>query len=212
MNSHLPMMVEWKGRRVVVAGGGRVALKRVKTLMTCLAEIIVVSPSLHPELSLLEKSGEITCYRRTFTSSDSKGTDLLIIATSDQKENDRIAALSERIPLINRVDGGSGGNVHFPGFLKRGRLTISVSTDGASPMLASKLKQRLESEYGEGYGEYVDFLHHCRTLLKESSMNKETQHDFLREILKEDYHDTEAQKRVLDDIHSYRKGGGTCQD
>lgn len=200
-----PMMVDVEERTAVIIGGGRVAFKRAKLLVDHGAYVTIISPHIIEELDQLHRCFQITWKNKKFDPADLKGAFVVVIATNNHKENERIAAAANEVPLLNRADGGDGGNLHFPGYVSRGKLTVAVSTGGASPMLASRIKKRLEDEFPSDYGNYVAFLFKCRQLLKQSRLPKEVQHDFLERMLEESYQDPTIQQQLLMEIHKARE-------
>ncbi|SFJ94620.1 precorrin-2 dehydrogenase / sirohydrochlorin ferrochelatase [Halobacillus dabanensis] len=200
-----PMMVDVRERKAMIIGGGRVAFKRAKLLKDHGAYVTIISPHIIEELDQLLRCFQITWKNKKFEPADLSGAFIVVVATNDHKENERIAAAASEVPLLNRADGGDGGNLHFPGIVSRGKLTMAISTGGASPMLASRIKKRLEKEFPSDYENYVAFLFECRQLLKQSGLSKEVQHDFLERMLEESYQDPTFQQKLLMEIHKARE-------
>lgn len=196
-----PMMVDLENRTAVIIGGGRVAFKRAKLLVDHGACITIISPSIIDELNQILRCCHIAWKRKEFEPTDLSGAFLVVIATNNKEENDRIAASASEVPLLNRADGGEGGNLHFPGYVSRGKMTVAVSTGGASPMLASRITRRLEKEFPTDYGDYIDFLYECRHYLKQSDLSKEVQHNFLQRMLEDAYQYPAFQQQLVKDIH-----------
>lgn len=200
-----PMMVDVEKRKAVIIGGGKVAFKRAKLLAHHGAYVTIVSPRIIDELNDFLHTYSVTWKNKTFDPEDLVDAFVVVIATNDKKENDRIAASAADVSLLNRADGGDGGNLHFPGYFSRGKLTVSVSTGGASPMLTSRIKEDLEKEFPHEYEQYVAFLYECRQRLKQSGLSKEVQYDFLERMLEDDYQNPSFQDQLLKDIYIARE-------
>ncbi|WP_404404353.1 NAD(P)-binding protein [Jeotgalibacillus malaysiensis] len=184
--SHLPLTVNMKGKRVVIVGGGTVAEKRAKKLLDAEASITIVSPEITPGLGHLAGEERFHWKRRTFERSDIEGAFLLIAATGNRHVDEEVKKAGENVPLVNISGEADAGNIHFPAHFSRGRLSIAVSTGGASPALAARIKNRLEEEYDEDYAAYLDFLHVCRTKIKTSGLSEEKKKEAINKLLDED--------------------------
>ncbi|WP_226578644.1 NAD(P)-binding protein [Halobacillus litoralis] len=196
----ISLNVQLKGRKVVVAGGGLVATRRVRKLLDEEACITVVSPELTEELKEMAGQSKIKWKQRAFTSGDVKEAFLVVIATNDAEANENIASYSVDVPLVNRADGGEG-NVQFPAQVERGMLKFSVTTSGASPKLTRKIKRDLEALYPPEYEAYVDFLYEARKVLKQKGLSEEVQMKYLKDLLEDRFKDAGEQKNMLEEIH-----------
>ena len=149
--------------------------------------------------------------KKHFEPNDISDAFLVIIATNNPQVNELVLQYAQKNTLINDATNASNGNVHFPTIMKRGRLTISVATNGASPMLTKKIKQQLEATFPKNYGEYVDFLYECRELLKNSPLPKEEQQKLLKQLLDDDFHSKTNQQQFLSwlkNLQNNEKGQG----
>ncbi len=152
---HVPYSIalNLEGAPCLVVGGGTVALRKIEALIASGATIMVVSPDVAPEIEALE---EVEIARRKFRVEDLRGRFLVISATDDRDVNELVAREARRQRmLVNVVDVPELCNFYVNAQVRRGDLTISVSTGGASPALAGKIRKDLERVYGE---EYADFL------------------------------------------------------
>ncbi|MGP4059780.1 NAD(P)-binding protein [Halobacillus sp. H74] len=195
-----PLMINLAKRSAVIIGGGKVACKRAETLIDHGAKVTIISPDIIEGLQALYQRNEIQWKNKKFEPDDIQGAFIAVIATNDLTENQRITAAAENVPLLNRADGGEGGNLHFPAHFTRGKLTIAVSTGGASPMLASHLKRNLEVHFPPDYEHYIDFLYECRQILKRSGFSREVKQDILEKILEDSYQDPAIQRQMLEEI------------
>jgi precorrin-2 dehydrogenase/sirohydrochlorin ferrochelatase len=149
---YYPVNLDIGDRHCLVVGGGAVGTRRVLALMECGAKVTVVSPQVSERLSGLALEGKIRIALRSFTPSDLENVFLVIGATNDQSLNRRIHGHAEKRGLLcNIADRPEICNFILPAVLRRGDLTISISTSGRSPALAKKLRKQLERQFGEEY-------------------------------------------------------------
>ena len=139
---YYPVFLDLRGREVLVAGGGKVALRKVKGLVEAGAIVTVVAPALEPEFETMP----VTLRRRRFRGGDLKSQALVFAATDDRRVNQSIgrAAAAKAIPC-NVADAPAECSFLVPARVRRGDLQIAVSTGGTSPRLAKSLRMRLES-------------------------------------------------------------------
>ncbi len=156
MGFRYPVALDLEGRRCVVVGGGTVAEHKVRGLLDAGASVTVVAAALTPGL---EAAGEVTLVRRPYTAGDLEGAFLAIAATDDKATNAAVfAEASERGVLCNAVDDVEHCHFAAPSIVRRGDLTISVSTSGKAPALARRLRELLSGQIGEEWGVLVDVL------------------------------------------------------
>jgi precorrin-2 dehydrogenase/sirohydrochlorin ferrochelatase len=150
--SYYPILVNLHGQKAVVVGGGKVAERKIETLLGFGALVYVVSKDLTPMLSQYEKEGKITYLGDAFLDSHLDGVFIVIAATDNPELNRRVSlAAKKRALLINAVDQPEDCNFIVPSILQRGDLMIAVSTAGKSPALARRIRQDLEEKFGEEY-------------------------------------------------------------
>ncbi|WP_085993111.1 NAD(P)-binding protein [Oceanobacillus senegalensis] len=193
-----PLMINLADKQVVIIGGGSVAERRVLSLKESGAVITLVSPEITDRLHSLRKRGLLRWKQKHFQSKDIHQAFLVIAATNDPEVNQSIKNNVPQETLLNIVDDGEKGDTEFPGTFRQGRLTISVSTGGASPILTSKIRKNLESMYGHSYGNYVDFLYVCRKLIKQSTLEKSEKKALLNDLLSKDFLNIEKQRDTLE--------------
>lgn len=160
--SFYPMMLNLAGKKVVVIGGGKVAERKVKGLLEADAQIVVVSPEATDDIASLSGKGLIEWVQRPFSGADIQGALLIFATTNDRKLNQEIKDWAESHQFVTIADDPDGSDFHVPAQVKRGRLSIAVSTNGASPMLARQIRERLELEFDARYEAYVEFLYQAR--------------------------------------------------
>jgi len=160
-------LIGLKGRRAVVVGGGAVAARKVAGLLEADARVTVISPILAPELESLVAAGRITPVKRPYRPGDLDGAFLVIAATDDATVNQAVWQEAERRRcLVNVVDDPTHSNFIMPAVVRRGEVTIAISTGGASPALARRLRERLEALIGPEYGELARLLAELRPELR----------------------------------------------
>ncbi len=198
MLSTIPIMVDLRGKDALIIGGGNVAHKRANLLCESEAHVTIVSPELSNPLKGMWQRSEVKWKKKKFEPEDLQGVYMVVIATNDPEVNEQVLHSANEIPLVNAANHAERGNIQFSNFISRGKLTISVSTNGASPKLSSKIKKDLEKQYDERYEAYVDFLYECRRQVKHSSISKEKQNDILSTLLSEVYFDQAEQDQFKD--------------
>ncbi len=166
---YFPISLSVKDRRVTVIGGGHVAEERVQALLECNARVRVISPEVTETLESLSAAGKIELHLRTYESGDLAGSWAVLTATDDPSVNEAAWGESRegRIP-INVTDDPSKCDFIMPALLRRGDLTIAISTGGASPALAARLRRRLSAIVGPEYGRLLEVLGRVRSRLKDS--------------------------------------------
>jgi precorrin-2 dehydrogenase / sirohydrochlorin ferrochelatase len=151
------------GRPCLVVGGGEVGLEKVEGLLACSGEVTLVSPDAVLELEALAEEGSIHWERRTFREGDLDGRFLAIAATGDTDVNIAVYEGAERrAMLVNVVDVPPLCNFILPAIVRSGPLAIAISTAGASPALAKRMKREIADEFGEPYARLAVILNDVR--------------------------------------------------
>lgn len=168
MKKYYPIMIDIENKLCTVVGGGKVAERKIISLLEHRAKVIVISPEITLNIRELETAKDITCIKREYVVGDLVGSYLVYVATTDLNVSRacRQEALAENI-MINVVDIPELCDFIVPAVVKRGDLTISVSTNGKSPMLAKRVREELEEDYGAIYGEYIGVLGELRKVVME---------------------------------------------
>jgi precorrin-2 dehydrogenase/sirohydrochlorin ferrochelatase len=140
--SYYPIFLDLCGRTVVVVGGGKVGLRKVRGLLEAGARVRVVSPALATEFDMLR----VELIKRAFRPSDLKGAFLAYAATNLREVNRRVAREAKRrgIP-VNVADDPGECDFFVPARIRSGELQVAVSTGGRSPRLAVELRRRIEA-------------------------------------------------------------------
>ena len=184
---YYPINLNLSGREVVVVGGGRIAGRKIMGLMEAMAVVTVISPTLTLELTEYAKEGKLTWKERDFTAADIQDAFLIIAATNHPEINQAVYKAAAPHQLISLVDDPEKSNFILPAVLNQGKLSITVSTSGASPILAKKIKREIADQYGPEYKEYVDFLYVCRKKILEEISDPKVKKLLLSEITEPAY-------------------------
>ncbi len=175
-----PMMVDLSGKPVAIVGGGTIALDKVELFLKFDAAITVVSPDLHPDLAAHLAAGRLRHVARAYQAGDLAGAAVAVGATDDRAVNSRVAAEARAAGIpVNVVDTPAECSFIVPSVVTQGEMVIAVSTGGASPALAKRLRRDLERRYGPAYGELVALLRQTREhLLREGASFTDRQRFF----------------------------------
>ena len=162
-----PIFLKIKGKRCIVVGGGEVARRKVKALLECGAGVEVISPDPCREINQLVEAGEVKLLRRGYQPGDLQGALIAIAATDDSRINRQVVKeAQEKAVLVNVADDAEDSDFILPSYLRRGALSIAVSTGGVSPALARKIRTRLEKDFGDEYASLVRLVGEVRAELK----------------------------------------------
>ncbi|MEP7292417.1 MAG: bifunctional precorrin-2 dehydrogenase/sirohydrochlorin ferrochelatase [Chloroflexota bacterium] len=167
-----PILLNLRGRRVVVVGGGKVGTRKVIDLLNEKALVAVISPTLHPDLALLSDQIDVhpTPYSPGMLESLSSAEQrpVLVFAATDNPEVNRQVAGEARALniLVSLANGGASGDFSSMTAIHRGEIMIAISTGGASPALAAHLRDKLEAHIGEEYVTLARWLGELRPLVK----------------------------------------------
>jgi precorrin-2 dehydrogenase / sirohydrochlorin ferrochelatase len=152
-----------KGRRCVVVGGGEIGLEKVEGLLSCDGDVTLVAPEAVGELQELAREGSIRWERRAYRHEDLEGAFMVIASTDDTDVNIGIYEDAERrAMLVNVVDVPPLCNFILPAIVRTGPLAIAISTAGASPALAKRMKREVGELFGEEYATLAVMLNDAR--------------------------------------------------
>jgi len=154
-----------------VVGGGRVALRKVKMLLEHGAKVQVISPTLCTELSQLNVARTISVLHKEYEYGDLRDAFVVITATADKDTNQKVVdEARQQNTLVNVVDSPEQSDFIVPSYLRRGDLTIAISTAGKSPALARKIRTKLEKDFGEDYNSLTALIEEVRSELKKRAV------------------------------------------
>jgi siroheme synthase-like protein len=191
-----PLFLKLAGREVLVVGGGPVARGKVLALLEAGALVTVVAPQVDPELEALEKKGNISIARRSFEQSDVEGS-WLVVAAAPPAVNRSVAAAAESLRLfVLAVDDTSAASAYGAGTLRRGGVTVAVSTDGRAPALAGLLREGLEAVLPDDLEGWTGEAERQRTEWRASGIPMAERRPLLLEALNRLYDERRAGAKV----------------
>lgn len=199
--NNMPLMIDLSQKSIVIVGGGKIATKRASTLIEYCADVHIVSPIISTTLKELLDNENITWSQKEFEPQDVEHADFVVIATNNNEVNTKVLESVPPHALCNHASKAQVGNVTIPSILKRGKLSISVSTNGASPKLSKKMISKISDMYDESYEMYIDFLYESRQLIKRLSIEPSRKQDLLQHILSDEYLDEVKQQEFTRWLH-----------
>jgi len=213
--AYYPIFADLRARACVVVGGGPVAQRKVTTLLRFGARVKVVSPRVTVRLAQYGRAGRIQHVARRFRPGDLKGAWLAIAATAQTPVNDAVAreAAKARV-FVNVVDQPSLCSFIAPAIAKRGELVIAVSTGGASPTVAKRLRQRVQRIIGPEYASLVRLMGSLRGVAKRRLPRYADRKAYFDRLLESDVVDliqagrtASARRRALARLAQWAKNG-----
>lgn len=155
----------------LLVGAGPLAESKLAALLAAGARITVIAPEATKRIRALAAKNKLTWHARPFKASDVKGAFLAVAATNSPTVNHAVfAACTRRRVLCNVVDDPEYCDFYYPAVVRRGQLQIAVSTGGASPSLARRLRQQLEHDFPVAYAAWLRHLHRERTRLRRTGL------------------------------------------
>ena len=165
----LPLFLDLSDQPCLVIGGGEVAARKIRSLVDVGARVMIVAPKLGDTAAELAERHDLDVALREFEDSDVRGRLLVIAATGIPEVNRRaFAACRERRVLINTVDDASLSTAIFPSIVDRAPVTVAVSTGGASPTLARRIREQIETLLPAATGRLAEFLGRWRGRVREA--------------------------------------------
>lgn len=154
-----PMLVNLLGQKCVVVGAGAIAAGKIEGLLLCGASVEVVSPRAVLEIRHHARAGTLRLRQKRFSADDVDGAFLVVAATNARKINGAVfRACKARGVLCNSVDDPEHCDFFYPAVVRRGPLQIAISTSGVSPAFARTLREKLEAQFGEEYGAWLQHV------------------------------------------------------
>ena len=175
MNTYYPVYIQLREQPCVVIGGGKIAEGKVEGLLAAQAKVTVISPDLTPHLQTLAEEQQITYLARTYQPGDLTGAFMVICATDQAEINHQVwQEATDNRQLVNVVDDTPRCNFIAPSILRKGDLTIAISTSGKAPALAVRLKERLQRDLGPEYERFLKLAGELREPLAQHVPDSET--------------------------------------
>ncbi len=174
-----------RGRRCLVIGGGEIGLEKVEGLLACDGDVALIAPDAGPELQALAAEGSIRWDQRDYAGpSDLEGAFMVIACTDDTDINIGIYEDAEaRAMLVNVVDVPPLCNFILPAIVRTGPLAIAISTAGASPALAKRMKREISELFGAEYAQLAILLNDVRGWAKGTLPTYQDRKDFFESIV-----------------------------
>nr|WP_238533428.1 NAD(P)-dependent oxidoreductase [Paenibacillus terrae] len=179
----VPISLNCKNKICCIVGGGRIAERKVKGLMESGAFITVISPNITPDLQALADHKQLHWVNRVYREGDLQGAFLVYAATDRREVNNAVAhEAGQRGILVNVADRSEEADFITPGIIRRGRLTISISTAGAGPAVTSEITSALDTLFGREYEPYLDFMYDMRQAIKRIVSSPQQRAKLLRRL------------------------------
>lgn len=189
-----PFMIQMDDKNCLVAGGGKVALRKVKMMLSFGSCVTVIAPAVCQELlELEEKESRVKLIKRKICNDDLDGMDVVIMATDDPKVNSEYARLcKDRKILVNVVDVKEDCGFYFPAIIRQQDVVISVSTGGNSPLLASHIKKEINAALRKDYGQIANEMGQERQKVLKEERKEEERREIFEKMM-----DQKLQTKVL---------------
>ncbi len=188
-----PIFLNIENRHIVVIGGGEVALRKIRDLLSRNARITAIAPDFQGDIHRLieEYPNALTLIEREYREGDLESAALVFSATDDTETNRKVFIEAERRNiLINAVDDPPHCSFYIPSWMQRGDLMIAISTGGASPSMSARLRRELEQHLPDNIEKILEVLRAAREVLKSesafSSLSFSDRGDLLKRIVNDD--------------------------
>lgn len=180
---YFPFFIDIAGKNGLIVGGGRIAHHKLQKLLPYGAKLTVVAPEVSEELDQTASKNDICVIRRGFVPSDLTDKSFVIAASNDAGVNMEVGRLCRQSGiLVNVVDDKDAGSFIFPSLVKTGKLSIGISTEGASPEAAASLRSQIASVIPAQMDEILDYLNRLRPLAKAYIDDNNRRAAFLKEM------------------------------
>jgi precorrin-2 dehydrogenase / sirohydrochlorin ferrochelatase len=177
-------MLDVREREVIVIGGDQIAAEKATALAGSGARVSMLSPEFGPEVLALAERGQVTLRAKDYEPGDLAGAFVVVAATTDPQLIEAIWQETQRSGQpVNIVDVPRYCTFILPSVLRRGKLTVTVSTEGASPSLAKRIRQQLEESFPPAYEDYIDLAAQARVYLRREGISYDTRDEFFRDFM-----------------------------
>lgn len=187
---YYPVYIDLSGKNVLVVGGGRVAKRKIETLLEFGANVRVVSRELSSEIKRYIDDKMAIYLGPEFHESFLDSAFIVITATDDKALNSQISRIARaRGLLVNVVDQPEDCNFIVPSIIKRGDLIIAISTSGKSPAMARAIRERLESQFGNEYADFLEVMGKLRNIILNMGFSQERNMTIFKGLVESDLFD-----------------------
>ena len=219
-----PINLDIEGKICVVLGGGHVALRKIKGLLNAKGKVVVIAPEISEEIDKLLESGKIEWRQQSYTSGCLPDGLLLIAATNDSAVNQKAAIeASSKHMLVNLVNSTfcipDSALFTVPSVIRKGKLTLSISTEGLSPALSKCIRQYLETQFNDSFARWLERLSEIRDEVKITIKDAETREKFWRDVMSSENFSlaqngelNKAEVNICNALDSYRSKSQDCSD
>lgn len=194
---YYPIMMNIKGKNVVVIGGGRVAYQKLIGLEGTEANLTIISPTIIPEIKEWMKHNNAKWIEKTFEPIDIEQANIIIATTNDSATNHEIRIHKKEHQLLLLADNPKDSDFITPATIKRGKLNISISTGGASPSLAKKIKKDLEQQFDEKFEDYIEFLDYARHIVLNQIADRSLRKKLLTQLLDSKFYNLTVEGDII---------------
>ncbi len=162
--SYFPMFIDLEGRKCLVAGGGKVAYRKVKVLKDFGADIVIIAPEITTDIFQMEN---VQCIQKAFEKKDLENMELVVAATGNKELNHQISQECRKLKIpVNAVDQTEDCDFIFPSYVKQGEVTGAFTSGGQSPVVTQYLKKQAQSYVTEYIGQMAQCLGDIREEVK----------------------------------------------
>jgi precorrin-2 dehydrogenase / sirohydrochlorin ferrochelatase len=182
-----PLNINMEGKECVIIGGGKIAYRKTCSLISEAAIVTIISPEVCSELENLALEGKVRIKKRYPLEEDFQNAFYIIAATNNEETNAEITTKWKKTKLVLNASSVNKGNCHVPANYQKGKLLLTVSTSGASPMLSKKIRDEWSIVYDDNFAQYVDFLYEAREKIKRLNIPSAHKKKLLQEIVEEKY-------------------------
>lgn len=185
--AYYPVFLDLEGAPVLVAGGGRVAERKVEALLRRGAGVRVVAKTLTGRLRAWVDEGKVRLLGEAFAEEHLDGVRLVFAATDDRALNRRVSESARgRGIWVNAVDQPEDCDFIVPAVLTRGALQVAVSTSGKSPAFAARIRKELEARFGPEYGAFLELMGRVRQAVLSLGLDQEENRRIFADLVNSD--------------------------
>lgn len=185
-----PLFIKMDGRKVMVIGGGSVALRKIRILTDYGADIRIISGEVRDELEMMAEAGRLEWQKENLMENHLSDLDeafLVICASNDETVNAMAADYCQRRHiLVDCAKPGENSDCVFPSVVRRGNVVVGISTSGGVPALTRHLREKIEAVMPEWYGDFERALRDKRRQLKQSDLSQAERRQSLRQWIAEE--------------------------
>ncbi len=191
-----PVNLSIQGRHCLIVGGGKVAVRKIETLLPCGADVRVISPKGEERIADLAGQGVLQWERRKYKNGDLQGAMLVFAATDNEAVQEAVISEANELQIpVNVASQPDACTFHVPASMQRGDLLITVATGGASPALAARIRRELEETYGTEYGYLLILMSAVRKAVLERGGTQKEHKSIFERILESGIKDQIREKR-----------------